>query len=35
MKILKSFLALACVLAYAGTAAAADVSYVLQTPGVT
>lgn len=35
MKILKSFLALACMLAFAGTAAAADVSYVLQTPGVT
>jgi hypothetical protein len=35
MKTLKSFLALACVLAFAGTAAAADVSYVLETPGVT
>lgn len=35
MKILKSILAFACVLAFAGTAAAADVSYVLETPGVT
>lgn len=34
MKILKSILAFASVLAFAGTAAA-DVSYVLETPGVT
>ena len=35
MKIMKSILALGCMLAFAGTAAAADVSYVLETPGVT
>ncbi len=35
MKILKTLMALACFLAFAGTAAADDVSYVLETPGVT
>ena len=35
MNTLKALMALACFLAFAGTAAAADVSYVLETPGVT
>ena len=35
MKTLKALMALACFFAFAGTAAAADVSYVLETPGVT
>lgn len=35
MKMLRHLMAVASVIAFAGTAAAADVSYVLETPGVT